>query len=167
MTIIHLRDSPFVGGPEKQILGQCARLDRSRYEPMVVSFTRTGSNSLLQAASQLGIRTGSIPDGKLAFFDAVSQLRAILREGGECVVIASGFKADFTSWLACGRDSVPWVAWFHGHTAISARVRTYEAVDMLAVRRARDVVAVCESAAQMLRKCGLRKVIAVTNAVEF
>ena len=165
-SVIHLRDSPFVGGPEKQILGQCARLDRSRIEPMIVSFDARGSLALTRAARQLGIRTESLPDGKLAFPNAVRQLRRIVTASGECVVVSSGFKADLTAWLACSRESVPWIVWFHGHTAATARVRVYEALDTIAAHRASTVIAVCEASARHLRESGLRNVVVVPNAID-
>lgn len=162
ITVFHLRDSPFVGGPEKQILGQCARLDRSRFEPVVVSFAGTGSDALMSAASDLGIRAASVHDGKLAFPAAVRQLRALTGQAGECVIISSGFKADLTARLL----RVPWIAWFHGHTACTPRVRFYEALDLLALRRAQTTVAVCESAARQLREIGLRRITVIPNAVD-
>jgi glycosyltransferase involved in cell wall biosynthesis len=166
ITVLHLRDSPFVGGPEKQILGQCARLDRSRFDPLVVSFTRTGSNALTKAAADLGIGWASVSDGKLALLPAVRQLSALTRRGGRCVVISSGFKADFTAALLCASRRIPWIVWFHGYTGVTPRVRLYESVDMLALRRARSTVAVCERAAGQLREAGLRPVVVVPNAVD-
>lgn len=166
MTIIHLRDSPFVGGPEKQILGQCARLDRSLFDPLIVSFTVSEPNPFMRAASELGIQTASVPDGKITFSSAVKGLRAMLRENSNCIVISSGFKADLTAWLACRAESVPWVAWFHGYTAVTPQVRAYEALDTYAIRRARAVIAVCETAARKLRGLGLRNVISVPNAID-
>jgi len=162
ITVFHLRDSPFVGGPEKQILGQCARLDRSRFEPVIVSFAGTGSNAFMRAAADLGIRAASVYDGKLAFPAAVRQLRALTGRAGECVIISSGFKADLTACLL----RVPWIAWFHGHTACSPRVRFYEALDLLALRRADTTITVCESAARQLREIGLRRITVVPNAVD-
>lgn len=164
IAVIHLRDSSFVGGPEKQILGQCARLDRSRFEPIVVSFARTKPNALTQAASELDLRADSLPDGKLAVASAVGRLRAIARGAGDCVVVASGFKADMTVALAGRR--IPWIAWFHGHTGASPRVRLYEALDLIAVRRAEAVIAVCERAGSDLRRTGLREVRTIPNAVD-
>ncbi len=162
MTVLHLRDSPFVGGPEKQILGQCARLDRSRFQPIVASFVRGKPNAFLQEAMALGMRTAAFPDGKLTALSAARRLREIVGEAGDCVVITSGFKADFTAALA----RVPWIAWFHGHTAATARVRLYEALDMIALRRAEAVIAVCERAAEELRAAGLRNVVTIPNAVD-
>ncbi len=163
MRIIHLRDSPFVGGPEKQILGQCARLDRRLYDPLVVSFA---DNALTQAARESDVPARVIPDGKAALPTAVAALGEILRERREAVVVSSGFKADFTAWLACRSERVPWIAWFHGYTGVTPRVRMYEAIDLRVLRRARAVLAVCETAAARLRKLGLANVAAVSNAVD-
>jgi len=162
VIVLHLRDSPFVGGPEKQILGQCARLDRFRFEPLVASFIRDKPNAFLQEAMALGMRTASLPDGKLSFVSAARRLRHIVRDVGNCVVVASGFKADFTAAIA----GVPWTAWFHGRTSATARVRLYEAADMAVLRRARAVIAVCERAALELRARGLPNVTVISNAVD-
>ena len=166
MRIIHLRDSPFVGGPEKQILGQCARLIGSSYEPMVISFAGPNGNSLTQASRELGIPSRIVPDGKAAFPAAVCALRAILDEDSSAVVISSGFKADFTAMIACRSARVPWIAWFHGYTGVTSRVRLYEAVDIRVLHRARTVLAVCEAAAAKLRKLGLANTAVVPNAID-
>lgn len=162
MTVLHLRDSPFVGGPEKQILGQCARLDCTRFEPIIASFASGKPNTFLQEAMALGMRTAVLPDGKLAAVSAGRLLKRIVRAAGECVVIASGFKADFTAALA----GVPWLAWFHGRTSATARVRLYEALDVVVLRRALGVIAVCARAALELRARGLHNVIVIPNAVD-
>lgn len=162
LTVLHLRDSPFVGGPEKQILGQCARLDSTRFDPIIASFVRGKPNAFLQEALALGMGTVALPDGKLAAASAARKLREIVRSAGDCVVVASGFKADFTAALA----RVPWIAWFHGHTSATARVRLYEAADMAVLRRADCVLAVCERAALELRACGLSNVKVIPNAVD-
>jgi len=162
IKVIHLRDSPFVGGPEKQILGHCVRLDASRFEPVIASFARDNPNSFLQEAMALGLKSESLPDGKLAAPVAAKRLFEVVRDAADCVVIASGFKADLTAALA----RVPWIAWFHGYTAATTRVRLYEALDMIALRRACEVIAVCERAACQLRAAGLPRVTVVPNAVD-
>lgn len=161
-TVIHLRDSPFVGGPEKQILGQCIRMDASRYKPMVASFTSGKPNAFLQEALALGMCTAELTDGKLFAVSAAGKLNEMVCNAGDCVVICSGFKADLTAVLA----GVPWIGWFHGHTGVSARVKLYEALDFIALRRAGCVMAVCERAADDLRSIGLQNVLVVPNAVD-
>lgn len=166
ITVIHLRDSGFVGGPEKQILGQVSRLDRSRFAPVVVSFAAAGKDALAKAAAAEGVAVGCLPDGKLTVSRAVSGLRALLRRSLNPVVIASGFKADLTARWACGADRVPWIAWFHGYTGASARVRCYEALDKRALKDARRVVAVCERTGEHLRASGLANVTVVHNGID-
>lgn len=164
IRVIHVRDSPFVGGPEKQILGQCERLDRSRFEPVIASFSDSGTNALLDAARAAGIRAEPLPDSKLALPHSVGKLRSLF--AARCVVIGSGFKADFTARLACPHERVPWLAWFHGYTAVSPRVRLYEALDLAAIRQADGVIAVSESSARDLRAMRLSNVVTIPNAID-
>lgn len=166
ITVIHLRDSPFVGGPEKQVLGQSVLLDKGRFEPVIVSFAKSGKNALTEAATAAGIRTECLTDGKLSMPRAVSDLRELLRRSPNPVVISSGFKADFTARSACSQEHVPWIAWFHGYTAETMRVRIYEALDLRALKHAQCVIALCERAASHLRARGLTNVTVVPNGID-
>lgn len=166
--ILHLCDSPFVGGPEKQILGQCRHIDRSRFEPIIASFTVSASqgNDLIRTASESGIRTAQLSDGKLTFPLAVRQLSDFVRSQQIKLIVSHGFKADFTAAAACALAAIPYVAYFHGRTAATLRVRLYESLDLRAMRRARVVVTVCQSIADYFRSCCLNRVEVIPNAVE-
>lgn len=166
ITVIHLRDSAFVGGPEKQILGQCKLLDRSRFSPRVVSFSTSGKNALTEAAASEGIPAACLPDGKLASPRAVLRFRSLLRESENPLVVTSGFKADVIAWLACGSQGVPWIAWFHGYTAFTCRVRLYETLDLRVLRGASCVMALCERTAAQLRRSGIVNVNVVPNGID-
>ena len=166
ITLIHLRDSAFVGGPEKQILGQSARLDRSRFEPTVVSFSSDGESALTEAAMEEGILAECLPDGKLHLPRAIGCLRGLLRRCSNPVVVTSGFRADITACYACSAERVPWIAWFHGFTASSAQVRLYESLDFHALRWAHRVIAICERTACMLRARGLSNTVVIPNGID-
>lgn len=167
IPILHLCDSPFVGGPERQILGQCAHIDRDRFQPMVASFTEFAckGNDLIKVASEQGIQTVQICDGKISFPLAVRQLTSAIKQYNIRAMISSGFKANFTACCATAIASIPYIAYFHGHTGITTRVKAYEALDKLAMRRARLAIVVCEAAADALRRSGVRKVAVIPNAV--
>lgn len=167
-TILHLRDSPFVGGPEKQILGQCKYIDHERFEPIVTTFTSDASagNELVQAAGEIGIQTAQLSDGKLNFPIAVRQLCSIIRNMNVSLIISHGFKADFTAFYVNLLTRIPFIAYFHGNTASTARVRFYEALDRIIIHRAKKVISVCEASAAELKRMGIHRIAVVPNAVD-
>lgn len=166
ITVIHLRDSGFVGGPEKQILGQSRLLDRARFVPIILSFSASAKNALTEAALREGIEAECLPDGKIHARRALSRLRVLLRRSENPAVVSSGFRADFLARAACQAENMPWMAWFHGYTAATPRVRLYEAVDRRILRGARGVIALCGRTAASLRGFGMNNVIVVPNGID-
>ena len=168
-VIIEICDSPFVGGPEKQILGHCNYLNKSSFEPVIVSFASHAkpANDLLTVARNSGLRSKAICDGKLTFPVAVQQLSALAKSCGASLIIGHGFKAGFTASAAAALVGIPYLHYFHGHTASSARVRFYEWLEIRAMQRAQAVIAVCNCTADMLRSRNVPCVVCIPNAIDF
>ena len=79
-TVCHLISSNFFGGPEKQILAHCQKLDPSRWQAVVGSF-REGRETVpvVDAARESGIPAFAI-DTRLPWNpDAARQLNRFLR----------------------------------------------------------------------------------------
>ena len=90
-----------------------------------------------------------------------------LREWDAGVLCCHGYKADIVGLLAARRARVPVIAMSHGWTAETWKVRLYEALDRVCLRRMDRVICVSEGQAGKVRGAGVRpdRVIVIRNAV--
>ncbi len=149
MHIVHLLASPFVGGPERQVLG----LARHLPPPMRTSFLSFGEHgrarSFLEEARRAGFEAAELRQNAPHFLRCIREVADHLRDRKADLVCCSGYKPDLLGWRAARRAGIPVVAIAHGWTAATARVRLYERLDRLILRWVDAVV--CVSAAQVER----------------
>src|SRR6516225_7232029 len=103
MHILHLLASPFVGGPERQVLGLARHLP-AEFRTSFLSF------------SERGLARAFLDEARQESFDAIELLhntphfRKCLREVADQisrrqadVLVCSGYKADMIGWRAARR----------------------------------------------------------------
>ncbi len=163
LRILHLRASPFVGGPERQIL-RCAAFDfGENVQQIVGSFVdEHEGKDLLDAAGAKGIETVSFSPGSRT---ALAQLRAYIRKENISMLCTHGFKADVLGIIAGRRESIPVASFLRGWTAQDWKVRLYEQLDRSMLPFASAVVALSQSQAEKL-KAPREKRHVVTNVIE-
>jgi glycosyltransferase involved in cell wall biosynthesis len=164
-TVLHLVASPFVGGPERQMLG-LAVAQRGAEQTVFLGFPEgkdldervraAGFESHLLAATGRPVRA------------AVREVEAFLRRLSPDVVVTHGYKPDLVGLIAARRTGVPQVAVSHGWTGATFRVRLNEALDKMVMRGARRVVAVSHRQGQRVKDAGIRgdRVVVIQNAVD-
>jgi glycosyltransferase involved in cell wall biosynthesis len=151
MCVVHLMASPFVGGPERQVLGLARSLSRE-CETVFLSFAERGlSRPFLDRAEAEGFRTVCLKENAPRLLRAAREVADWLGRLGADVLCCSGYKPDLVGWLAARRAGVPVVAIAHGWTAASWKVRCYEALDCWVMRRMDAVVCVSEGQAAKVR----------------
>lgn len=167
-TMVHLAASPFVGGPESQMLGLIGHAGQG-VRSAVLSFSEGGRcRALLEAASDLGAETVELrrntPDYRAAAREVADELTRLNAD----VVCCHGYKPDIIGVLAARRAGVPAVSVSHGWTAATWKVRVNEAVDRLALHGMARVVCVSAAQARRVRHAGVpaRKVVVIPNAVD-
>jgi succinoglycan biosynthesis protein ExoA len=168
-TVLHLRASNFVGGPENQILlyAECER--SGPISTLIGTFVgRQEGAEFLETSKRHGLETLRLPTGWMGHVRAISSLLDLLSERRVSLVCTHGYLADLLGTLAGRLRGVP-VAWFlHGWTGENWKVRIYEALDRAFLPLASRIV--CLSNLQAGRLAGRRsqgaKVRVVVNAVE-
>jgi glycosyltransferase involved in cell wall biosynthesis len=168
-TIIQLRSSAFLGGPEKQILGFARAMKGDGLRHVVASWAVPGrENPLLHAAEEAGISTCPLairrpfdPRDVLEFAHAIRRAKASL-------VVAHDYRADAVGLAAAKLCRVPLVIHARGWTAHTRRVRLYEALERKLFPLADLVVAVSEAKRRELLRLGVppNRAITVHNCVE-
>jgi len=169
ITVLHLRATAFVGGPEKQILGQARCLPQHGFRALIASFKQGKEGiAFLEEAARQGFETLAVPSVGPLDLSPARRLAGEITRRGVSLVCAHGAKASLMGCLAARLAHVPFIAWSRGWTSETWRVRCYDAVDRMALRRANLVIAVSQAQAELCRKAGIRpeRLRVIPNAVE-
>src|SRR5256885_1573499 len=131
MNIVHLLASPFVGGPERQVLGLAHALP-PRHRTVFLSFSERGlAAAFLDRAAADGFETVLLHANAPRVFRAAAEVADHLRRLRADVLCCNGYKPDLVGWLAARRAGVPVVAIAHGWTAATWKGRVNEALRRL------------------------------------
>jgi glycosyltransferase involved in cell wall biosynthesis len=166
-VIVHLLASPFLGGPEWQVLGMARGLV-SRYRTVFLSFAERGlCQPFLEEARRLGFEAVQLERNWPHLAAAAREVARLVRRLRATVLICSGYKPDIVGWLAARQARVPVVSIAHGWTGVNRRVRLYDAADRWLLRWMDAVVAVSEGQAVKVRSAGVPngRIHVIRNAV--
>lgn len=147
-----------------EILQSLVTTIRARREPL-------GTNNFLRAAEATGLPIALIRERFLFDWSVLPQLADCLAARRPHIIESHDFKSHFLIWLLkeSGRISdASWVAFHHGYTRMSARVRLYQQLDRLSLRGADQVVTVCSPFVQQLVRRGIerKRIRILVNAIE-
>lgn len=158
-TIVHLRASNFVGGPEKQILSYVAGGPALGRQVIASFVSDDEGHQLLAAAAGRGVDTFSLPTQTLA---AIHKLTVFLREEKVDFLCTHGYKADIIGLVAGALSGTAVLSFLRGWTAEDRRVKVYEALDRALLPLAHRIVCLSETqAAQMSRRTSLASKIGI------
>lgn len=169
MVIVQLAASPFLGGPEKQMLGLACHLP-PEYRTVFLSFAERGlAQPFLKEAERLGFETVTLQENAPHLWRAAREVAGHLRRVQADVLLCNGYKPDIVGLLAARQAGIPVVSVSHGWTAVTWRVRCYEALDRLLIRWMDAVVSVSEGQARKVRAAGVatNKAVVIRNGIDF
>jgi glycosyltransferase involved in cell wall biosynthesis len=168
LVVVNLAASPFVGGPERQLLGLARHLPEA-FRSIFLSFSERGlARPFLDQARRDGFEAielrHNVPNYRQAIDEIVQHLRRVRAD----VLCCHGFKPDVFGWRAARIARIPIVAVSHGWTGVTWRVRMYEGLDRLVLRCMDRVVGVSAAQAERVRRAGVafERVVVIRNAVE-
>ncbi len=105
MVVVQLMASPFLGGPERQMLGLAMSLPAD-YRTVFLSFAEQGRcQALLDEARQQGFEAIALLHNTPHLRHAVHEVADHLRRLAG-VLCCSGYKPDLLGWLAARRAGV-------------------------------------------------------------
>jgi glycosyltransferase involved in cell wall biosynthesis len=165
--IIHLRSAEFFGGPERAILGQCRVI--KEFDFVCASFVRGNAPSrFLEEARTVGIETAKIHDSFAGDFRVVGQIKKLMAQKKAAILVCHDYKANFFGRMALKNSSVKQIAHFRGYTTEDRKVRLYNFINAMLLRRMSIVLAVSEKSASLLREMGVlaKAIEVVPNAIE-
>ena len=166
--IVHLATSPFFGGPEMQILGQMQSLPDSVARAALLFPDRGKSRVFRQELIDRGEEAITLASDTPDLPAMVREVTRQLRQRKADILCCHGYKADVVGLLAARRAGVPVIAISHGWTAETWKVRVYEALDRVCLRRMDRVVCVSAGQAVKVRKAGVKddRVVVIRNAIQ-
>lgn len=168
ITILHLRASNFIGGPEKQILEQFSHLDVGRFRPLICCFRESGcDNPIQEQAQKMGIACRTV-DARSAFdLRTIARLRRILIEEKVDLLCSHGYKPNIIGRIAAWLAGIPAIAISRGWTSENPRIRVYEKLDKFFLNFADKVVAVSHGQRDKILALGANadRVVVIHNAI--
>jgi glycosyltransferase involved in cell wall biosynthesis len=176
MRLLSIVEATSVTGPVKPLL-MFSRLARSgvdgraAIQHSLLTTQRAGTdNELLRAARAQGLAVDVVPE-RFPFDPRVlARMAQDIRQRAPDIVETHDFKSHFLfaalrSARAIGANR--WVAFHHGYTRMSHRVRAYQQLDRLSLRHADRVVTLCRPFVEQLVARGVRRdrIEVISNAV--
>ncbi len=128
-------------------------------------------NGFLQAAEAAGLPVDIIPE-RFPFDPTIlPQLVRYLAGRAPHIIETHDFKSHLLIWLLKKTRAIrgaQWIAFHHGYTRMSPRVRMYQQLDRLSLRKADQVVTVCTPFVEQLLKRGVEpgRITILANAIE-
>src|SRR5687768_781545 len=155
MNVVHLTDSPFFGGPERQMLGLAVNLPPRIHTTILCFRDNNSSVPFLERLREAGIDSRMLPHANPRFIRIIGDIVAELRAARANVLLCHGYKADILGWTAARLVGIPVLAVSRGWTGHTAKVRLNEALDRLVLRRMDGVVCVSGGQADKVRRAGV------------
>ena len=182
IRVVSLVQAETVTGPMKPLLMfsrniQVPEIGRSGILQTAVTTVRAhgkglpSPNAFLQAAAGSGLAVDVIPE-RFPFDPSIlPQLVRHLSHRAPHIVETHDFKSHFLIWLLKTTRRIPaerWIAFHHGYTKTSPKVRIYQQLDRLSLPSADQVVTVCIPFVRQLMKRGVeaRRIRVLANAIE-
>lgn len=100
-----------IGGGESHLLSLVQNLDRTRFEPVVLSFT---DGPMVERLKEMGVRTHIIPTVTPFDVRVWKSVKRLLQEEGVMLVHAHGTRAGSNVMWACRSLGIPVVYTIHG-----------------------------------------------------
>lgn len=167
VTILDLRDSPWVDGPGRTILEIAEGLNRAGFRYLIGAMVREGeANAYADEARRRGLEVVTIVERSALDRRVLQQVADIIQRYRVSIVHAHEFRSDAIA-LLCARRGLRHVTTVHGWIANDIKGRIYRALDKLIVRGFDRVVVVSERIKRQLRQWGVPagKLVVVPNAL--
>jgi glycosyltransferase involved in cell wall biosynthesis len=167
-VVAHLMASPFLGGPERQVLGLARNLG-APYRTIFISFAERGlAEPFEQAAREEGFSTIRLAHNAPDYGACVREIVACLREQHVDVLCCHGYKPDLLGLLAARRSGIPVVSVSRGWTGSTLKVRANELLDRMSLHAMDRVVCVSAAQAKRVRRAFVssRRIVVIRNAID-
>ena len=170
VTVLHLRASPFMGSPERMLIGQMDHVDQTccQYVLGVLNEQRGPANDFVRQFRARGGTAYTLHQSAMILPLTIFAIVRIVRMNRIGVICTHDYKSNLCGMVAGLLTRVPVIAAFHGRTSQDWRMRLYEQLDNYVQRYAKAIVSVSEATRTQLVSLGLRpeRVRVIANGVD-
>ena len=182
IRVISIVEAVTVTGPMKPLLMFASRAARRPTPPIhlsVITTARTSAGGLQQgnaftaAARAAGVDVDLCPESFAGDPRVLATMARYLRQYAPDIIETHNFKCHFLFWIlrlvpGLGLRKKHWIAFHHGYTKTSWRVKLYQLLDSLTLPGADRVVTLCEPFVMQLMARGVRRdrIEVISNAIE-
>lgn len=155
-------------GLVRQLLEVLPRLRSLDVTPHVVVVSRSGTDpsELLDALSARDIEGESVVESRAWDRGPVRAIREIISMWQPDLIQTHGYKSSaYAALLGAGRSGLPWLAFYHGRTTTSLRVRLYHALERWLVGRASAIAPVAVGVESHFRRRDRHRLSPIPNGV--
>ena len=159
MRILHLTAPGTTGGLERVVLGLTSALRGRGHDVAVLASigAHEGPHPFVEALRATGIEVHTLRAPGRAYRAELAGMADLIHAFSPDVVHTHGFRSDVLGLVAARRADRPIVSTVHGLTGGTWKVRLYERIQKLALRRFDGVVAVSDVLARAFERAGFRR----------
>ncbi|MFA5148493.1 MAG: glycosyltransferase family 4 protein [Candidatus Omnitrophota bacterium] len=164
------RASRVILGAESIILSIAERVNKNKFEMLIITFKEKGDSEPPLAARAKGAGLPVLQLELNGRFDtgSIARLRKILLDNGVDIMHSNEYKSDLIGFLATRKTPIKKVATAHGFLGTDPKISFYERIDIEVLKRFDKIVAVSGSMKSVLAGRGIpaEKIVEVENAVD-
>lgn len=141
-----------IGGPGKGLLQFLKYAPRDEFQYVLCNFRFKNRplGEFCQEAMRHGINLKLLHQRAVIDPTLVFQVLKLIKENRINILQTHGYKGNILGYLVSRLHPVPWVAFAHGYTSDNAKIRMYNRLDKMVLRKADRVVVVSKSLKALL-----------------
>lgn len=169
MRILAFLEAAFVTGPAKNLLEFCRTVRGSEVEVSIATFARgTAESDFTSAVREAGIPLITIPETSALDPGVIGRLRSAVAAARPDIVQTHAVKSHFLLYASRLWKTRPWIAFHHGYTMTDAKMRLYNELDRISLRKPARLVTVSRAFERQLTARGVAasRITVLHNAVD-
>lgn len=167
-SILAFIEAATVTGPAKNLIEFCGVVRGSLPVTIAVFSRRSGSTAFIDAVRDARIPLVIIPESSAFDREVPDRMSTLVAEVNPNIVQTHAVKSHFLMYLSRIWETHPWVAFHHGYTTTDLKMRVYNQLDRVSLRKSARLVTVSQAFAKQLTTRGVdgSRITVLHNAVD-
>lgn len=171
INVMHLRSVKGTGGgPEKTILLSGEKIDKERFDMIIVYLKgiRDKTFGVTEKAKGFNVNYFEIAEKGKFDLNTIKKLKRLIREYRIDILHTHDYKSDFYAWVLSKMCDIKLMATVHGWINNDPKERFYNWLDKRVIRYYDKVIAVSEAMGRYLLDIGIpsQKQVTISNAID-
>lgn len=169
VRILAFVEAAAITGPARNLIEFCRTArDSNTAAVSIATFSRSsGPSAFSGAVRQEGIPLTVIPEASAFDTSVLARIRSVVENAQPDILQTHAVKSHFLLYLSRLWKTRPWVAFHHGYTTTDAKMRLYNQLDRISLRKPARLVTVSRAFEQQLLARGVAgsRITVLQNAV--